>query len=367
MNLLMVGGDRSMLLGKKDAFWYTLQAFSKEWDRIDVICPHSKAARTMQTYFGNVYFHPSPRSLWFQSRWIYTQGKKLHGLFKYAAMTVQDYPPFYNSRGAMRLARETGMPCILEIHHIVGYPKAASFEEYIGRLWSRVRFARIIAKTRGTRVVSKTTAETLMHWGAPKSKIHVVPSFYLDRSVFERLGQAPPVQYDAVCCGRLVANKGMTQVLQAIASLKRARLLVIGDGPERARLERLAAKLEIAHRIEFRGWLPTQIDVLQAIRSARVFLQNDMSEDGQNIAIEAMAAGMPVIVTPVGVMPDVIIDGVNGLFTTGTSEDLSLKMQKVLDDEAARRNMGDQARSVLDRFERERLITMYAHFLRSFA
>lgn len=367
MNLLMISGDRSILDGKRGAFWYTLQAFSKEWDRIDVICPRSKGARTMQTFFGNVHLHPSSRGLWFQSKWIRTQGKKLHGLFKHAVMTVHDYPPFYNSRGALRLARDTGMPCVLEIHHIVGYPKAASWKEYLGRLWSRVRLPRTIRKTSGTRVVSKSTAETLIGWGAPKTKIHVVPSFYLERSLFESLGPPPPIQYDAVCCGRLVPNKGIRRVLEAIATFKRARLLIIGDGPRRPQLEQLTKTLGIAHRVEFRGWLPTQSDVLQAIRSARVLIMNSTSEGGPRVALEAMAAGMPVIVTPVGVMPDVIIDGKNGLFTTGTSEDLALKLQQVLDDETLRQKMGEEAHDILDRFERERLITLYAHFLRSFA
>ncbi len=363
----MISGDVSILDGKRGALWYALQAFSKEWDRIDVICPHSQSARTMQTYFGNVYFHPSPRAPWYQSRWIMAQGLKLHGLFKHAVMTVQDSPPFSGSVGALRLARKTGMPCVLEIHRIMGYPRAANLREYAGRHWSRMRLPQIVRKMHGTRTVSKTTAETLMRWGAPKTKIHVVPSFFLDRSVFENLGAPPPVQYDAVCCGTLLANRGVADVLRAIATFKRARLLIIGDGPERPRLEHLAAALGIAHRVEFRGRISSPVDLFQAMRSARVFFSNAMGEDGQRMPIEAMACGMPVIVRPVGILRDVIVEGVNGLFTNGTPEDLTLKLQQLLDDQAMQERLGVEARGVLDRFERERLVTMYAHFLRSFA
>lgn len=367
MNLLMISGDRSMLDGKKGAFWYTLEAFSKEWDRIDVICPQSKGAKTMQTFFGNVHVHPCPRGLWYQARWIRQRGNQLYKHFKHAVMTVHDYPPFYNGLGARRLARDTGIPYVLEIHHIVGHPHAASCSEYFGRVMSRLYLPGAIHRANGARAVSKTTAETLINWGAPKAKIHVVPSFYLDREMFERLGEQPPTQYDAVFCGRLVVNKGLPDILRAIALLKRARLLVIGDGPERMQTEKLAKSLGIEHRVEFRGWLPSQADVLRAIRSAKVLLMNSTSEGGPRVPLEAMAAGMPVIVTQVGVMPDVLVDGVNGMFTTGKPEDLATKLQRIIDDDELRRAMGAEAAKILDRFERGRLITMYAHFLRSFA
>jgi glycosyltransferase involved in cell wall biosynthesis len=132
-------------------------------------------------------------------------------------------------------------------------------------------------------------------------------------------------------------------------------------------LEKLAATLGIAHRVEFRGRISSPVELFQAMRSARVFLSNAMSEDGQRIPIDAMACGMPVIVRPIGILRDVIVEGVNGLFTNGSPDDLVLKLQRLLDDEPLQERLGSEAQSVLDRFERERLITMYAHFLRSFA
>jgi len=65
MKLLMISGDRSILRGKKGAFWYTLEEFHKEWDRIDIICPRViQEMHPMEgtSRFGNVFFHPlSPR------------------------------------------------------------------------------------------------------------------------------------------------------------------------------------------------------------------------------------------------------------------------------------------------------------------
>lgn len=367
MNLLMISGDRSMLAGKQGAFWYTLEALSREWERIDVICPRVPDAPEAASFFGNVYFHPSPYPLWRQHRWIMTRGLQLTALYRYAVMTVHEYPPFYNGIGARHLSEESGVPYVLEVHHLVGYPVAASLAEWIGRVMSRVYLPWAIRKASAVRVVSKATAGTLIGWKAPEEKIRVVPSFYLDRQLIESIDHEPHVQHDVVFCGRLVANKGVPELLKAIALLPRATLLVIGDGPERARLEALAKNLKIAHRVEFRGWLPTQRDVLRAICSAKMLVMNSSSEGGPRVPLEAMAAGMPVIVTRVGVMPDVIIDGVNGFFTTGDAEDLAAKIDRLATHADLRHAIGAEATHILERFERGRLIGQYARFLQSFA
>ncbi len=372
MNLLMISGDRSMLSKKQGAFWYTLEALSKEWDRVDVICPKTDSSFQLSAsrnavFFGNVFFHSSPRGLWHQPRWIVQKGKELIAKHNHAVMTVHEYPPFYNGIGARKLSKETGVPHVLEVHHIVGYPVAASFAETVGRWMSRFYLPSAIRRSAGCRTVSKGTAETLMRWRAPESKIRVVPSFYLDAGLIASLGHAPAVLYDVVFCGRLVPNKGIRQILEAVADLPRATLLIIGDGPERMWLEERARDLGIKNRVEFRGWLPTQKDVLQAIRSARMLIMNSTSEGGPRVVLEAMAVGVPVIVTRVGVMPDVIVDRVNGVFTNGTAADVKKQIELLLTDDQLRLRIGKEGGKILERFERTKLIANYAHFLRSFA
>ena len=133
MNLLMISGDRSILEGKQGAFWYTLQELRKHWDRIDIICPKPKSAEIemfdgehhyspKDTAGGEVYFHPSSRNLWYQPAWIQKKGEELYNKHKHAVMTVHDYAPFYNGRGALKLSKRIGIPHVLEIHHIVGWP-----------------------------------------------------------------------------------------------------------------------------------------------------------------------------------------------------------------------------------------------------
>ena len=365
MNLLMISGDRSMLQGRQGAFWYTLQAFSKYWGRIDVICPRSSAPARERVFFGNVHFHPSPWPLWRQSKWIAEKGKELVTIYKHSVMTVHEYPPFYNGIGARRLWKKTHVPYALEIHHIVGYPVASSMTERLGRVLSRFYFPFDAAKAGGVRVVNKSVAKQLIDWGVPNYKVKVVPSFYLDAELFKGEWYSP--QYDVAFCGRLVANKGLLEAIRAVHMIEGATLVVIGDGPDRDKAELLVRELNMQHRVEFRGWLPTQEDVIRALRSARVFVMNSRSEGGPRIALEAMACGLPLVTTKVGVMPDVVVEGESGLFTTGEPADLAEKLRTLLSDAPLREMMGENAKKILERFDRERLIANYAGYLHTLA
>ncbi len=373
MNLLMISGDRSVPSGKKGAFWYTLEELSKHFERIDIICPRIPDAKAAinpdaMTFFGNAHFHPAPGGLFSQPNWIIKKGMQLHALFHHEVMTVHEYPPFYNGLGARRLLKRIkDMGSVLEIHHLVGYPVPASVVERMGRTMSRQHLPASIKHFDAVRTVNKRTAETLIKWGVEKAKVFVVPSFYLDHTTFAHIEQPRTKQYDVVFCARLVANKGLDRVLRAVAKIPRATLLVIGDGPERKKSEALTKQLDITERVEFRGWLDSQEDVLHALVTAKIFVMNSLSEGGPRIALEAMACGMPVIATRVGVMEDVIEDGKNGLFTTGEPEDLALTIERLIGDGALREQIGTEAKAILSRFEREKLIAQYARFLQSFA
>jgi glycosyltransferase involved in cell wall biosynthesis len=281
-------------------------------------------------------------------------------------MTVHEYPPFYNSRGARRLARTRGIPFALEVHHIVGAPQAASLAERIGRALSRFVVPRSARDASRVRTVNGNVRRELISWGVPEAKITVVPSFYLDRELFTSLEEPSPI-YDIAFCARLVANKGLEPVLEALVHLGDVRMLVIGDGPLRRTFEQRARDLGVSDRVRFAGWIATPKDVAEALRSARVFVMNSLSEGGPRSALEAMACGLPVIATRVGVMPEVLRDGESGFFTDGTPRDLAGKMHLLLRDEQRRRAMGEHAKRILERFERSALVRSYADFLREAA
>lgn len=373
MKLLMISGDRSVLQGKMGAFWYTLQEMRKHWDRIDIICPHvddkdvgvsESGQRIEQVEDGaDVFFHPSPSGLWWQKHWIVEKGKMLIDSEQHDVMTVHDYPPFYNGLGARSLHKKTDIPYATEIHHIVGYPKAANLKETIGRWMTWWYLKQVTRHAAAIRVVNKTVEEKIVQWGVPEEKIHNISSLYLDAALIKPENR-PPVAYDVSFCGRLVANKGLEKVIRAIAQLPTARLLVIGDGPERSRCEKLTKELGIANRVTFLGWLPTQEAVMEAIMTARMFVMNSSSEGGPRVALEAMACGLPIITTAVGVMPEVVQEGMNGYFTTGDSDDLAKKISFLIANDKQAELLGQAATNVLHHYERSQLVKAYADFLK---
>ena len=365
----MISGDRSILAGKRGAFWYTLEELSKHWERIDIICPKNPSppqsrGRGELLFFGNVYFHPSPWPLWRQPWWILEKGTELQAEHHHDVMTVHEYPPFYNGTGARWLHRSCGIPFCLEIHHIVGWPRASSLFEWIGCRLSRWVFSHGARSAVGIRVVNQDVKTVLTLWGIPAEKIHVVPSFYLDRHLLQ---PDPHVkkEYDVVFCGRLVANKGLLPLIDAVAKIPTITMLIIGDGPLKPSAEWRVRRWGISKRVRFLGWLQSQQEVIAAMQSARIFVMNSLSEGGPRTALEAMACGMPILTTHVGVMPEVIEDSVNGLFTTGEPNDLQEKITMVLGNEALRSRMGAEARKIVQKFERVKLIGEYAALLKS--
>jgi glycosyltransferase involved in cell wall biosynthesis len=361
----MVSGDRSILQGKRGAFWYTLQELSKHFDRIDLIVPRVSVREASACDFPHVHFHSSNRGLWYQPAWILQTITALVSERPYNVMTIHDYPPFYNGIGGLRAASRFGIPSVLEIHHIVGFPRAASMTEWIGRILSRFLLPFLARRASVVRVVNASVARTLHAWGIPEGRIHIVPSFYLDHALLA--GEVPSMKkYDMAFCGRLVANKGLQTLIEVLARVPSASLVVIGDGPERVRFESIARKRGVMNRITMLGWLPSQEDVVGMLRSARILLVPSLSEGGPRVALEAMACGTPVIGNAVGILPDVI-DGTNGMIVDGSPDAYVAAVTELLSDEGRRQAMGEQARSVLDRYERTSAIARYASFLASTA
>jgi len=91
-----------------------------------------------------------------------------------------------------------------------------------------------------------------------------------------------------------------------------ARLILIGEGAERAALERLARDEGVAERVEFRGSHPQPV-VADWIAAADLLCLPSHAEGSPNVVVEALASGTPVVASRVGGIPDLVDEGVNGL------------------------------------------------------
>jgi len=125
---------------------------------------------------------------------------------------------------------------------------------------------------------------------------------------------------DLVFAGRLTRQKALATAIDAVARVPEARLVVVGDGPERAGLEERARRLGLNGRVRFLGSLP-RAAVLDELARARAAILSSDWENFPHAAVEALAVGTPVVATAVGGVPEVVRDGVNGLLVPPGSPD----------------------------------------------
>jgi glycosyltransferase involved in cell wall biosynthesis len=112
--------------------------------------------------------------------------------------------------------------------------------------------------------------------------------------------------------GRLTTQKALDNALDALSEVPLVTLLVLGDGPERGRLERHAVARGIDGRVRFLG-AGSRDDVLRLFSAADAALLTSAWENLPHTMLEALAVGTPVIATAVGGVPEVVHDGENGL------------------------------------------------------
>lgn len=143
--------------------------------------------------------------------------------------------------------------------------------------------------------------------------------------------------------GRLSPEKGYDLLLQAAASfesLEGVRIVLVGDGPERAALRALAKALKIADRIEFAGWRENARDYL---RDFDIFVLPSRFEALPLTAAEAMLASLPIVASDVGSVPEVVLDGESGLLVpAGDVAALARALRELIVDPAGRRRMGER-------------------------
>jgi glycosyltransferase involved in cell wall biosynthesis len=179
---------------------------------------------------------------------------------------------------------------------------------------------------------------------------------------FEPLAQDPCRPNLVLFLGHLAADKGIFDLLEAIAALRHdvpdVRLVCAGDG-NRIAVARYAERLGIAEAVKFTGWVgPCGKRAL--FESAAVLAAPAYDAALPVSLLEAMAAGVPVVASAVGGMPEVIVDGVTGvLIAPGDNASLTRNLRKLLVDRNAGQKLGSAARDSLRlRFSPERALPM---------
>jgi glycosyltransferase involved in cell wall biosynthesis len=223
---------------------------------------------------------------------------------------------------AGRLAR---VPRVLVTHHTPDLPRQ---DNPAGRLWQRLGWAarpEVIYTSEGDRRADG------------REPSHVVP-LGIDVDCFA--GATPALSGNRPIVGtvgRLAPQKGHETLLEAARLVPEAQFVVVGDGDLRARLEARASE-----NVHFTG---PRDDVPELLASFDVYAQPSLYEGLCLAALEAQAAGVPVVATQVGGMRDTVIHEETGLVVPiGDAQRLAAAIRRLLDDRALGERLATEAR-----------------------
>lgn len=254
---------------------------------------------------------------------------------------------------AARHARRAGIPLVFTLHS--QYQHYGAYLPVGGRVVravSRQAVVRYMALCQ--RIIAPTSAardQVLRDAPALAGRVVVLPTplpveafpGVASRDLRTKYGLDEHFTFAVV--SRLSAEKGLSELLQAFASLRRrrerVRLLILGDGPEREDLETEAIELRIDDAVIFAGMVPFS-QVAAHLQAADAFVFTSRVEAQGLVLNEAMAVGLPVVAYDAPFIRDIIVDGQNGLLARPHYRALAIKMATLVDHEDLRRNLAAQ-------------------------
>jgi L-malate glycosyltransferase len=332
-------------------------SLAKRGHRVHFIC--AEAPWRFEGYVDNVFFHE---------------------------VQARDYPLFDRSPYALALTSKMVEVAtwhsldVLHVHYAI--PHAAS--AFFARSILGTQAPALVTTLHGTDITVVGNDPSFLpvtRFSIEHSDIVTTPSHSLRRSTYENLGLSPEVAID------VISNFVDTQTYQPLARPARGRrllvhssnfrpvkrvdevvrvfhavqqrvpceLVLIGDGPERSKVERLVHQLNLTSSVRFLG---KQLHFAQVLAEADVFVLPSETESFGLAALEALASGVPVVASDVGGLPEVVRHEETGfLVAFGDTQRMTEAIVRLLEDRALHQRFSLAARAdALRRFERERIV-----------
>jgi len=230
-----------------------------------------------------------------------------------------------------------------------GFSQLENQKEWISNLRNLYRYLPFARATyRHAAAIIAASSQTYSEFAEYRDKLFFVPEPGIARSLCygDSRRPEPGAKLELIFVGGLVPRKACDLGLRAAAPLLRsdlARFAVVGDGPERDRLEQLARSLGIEQAVSFYGWL-SHAEVLKRLRYADLFVFPSLRDNGAGVVFEALGTGCVPVVADFGGPGDIVHPEVGYKVALTTENDVVAQMEKILTELVHNRDRVEQLR-----------------------
>lgn len=308
-------------------------------------------------------------SIWRRCKNAYRIGIRILQQDKFEVISAQD--PFETGVISWLLARKFKIPLQIQVHtdFFSHYFFKESWKNRV-RVWCG-KF--LLPKAKQIRVVSERIKKSLIAWNPLlQNKIVMLPIFVDVKKIQSAKikqdlnNRYPEFNFRILTAARISREKNIGLLLQSVAPLikedKQLGIVIVGDGPEQEQLKKTAQELNIESNIRFE---PMTTDLVSFFKTANLFVITSNYEGYGRTAVEAMAAGVPVVMTDVGVAGELLIDDLDGLVVpVGDCIRLTEAIRVLLKDQAKRENLKNEAMKVVQSLpDKEQYLKNYFNVL----
>jgi len=214
-------------------------------------------------------------------------------------------------------------------------------------------------------VPSQYLANWVVKWGVPAEKVVVIYNAVEIPDSIEPLPVPLKTPIKAITVGRLVPWKRVNRLLEALEKIPELGLVVVGDGPERPRLERMAQDLGVSDRVYFAGQRSKR-ETIGLMAACDFFVLNSTYEGLPHVVLEAMALGLPVVATAVGGTPEVVRDWETGVLVSPEDRMLESTLLTLVSNKEMKQQLGERAqRWIRENMSLEAMVVLTEQVLKS--
>ena len=304
IKILMIGSDRK-LFEEGSAVSERIKDYGNLVEELHIVIFAKKSLGLEKKQIApNIWLYPT-NSL---SRWFYpidatriAKGVVSSGSFEKETTLITTQDPFECGLAGVLLKNKFDFPLEIQLHK---NPFSREFGGFINEI-RKVLARQVLPKADGVRVVSSAVGEAVK--SITKANIKVLPIYIDKRKIMDSRAEFDlhgmyPWKFILLTVSRLSREKNIQTVIEALSIVRKnfpeTGLVVVGDGPEKGNLTRLAKKLGLERAVEFVGW---QNDANSYYKSADAFIQASAFEGYGLSLVEAGISGLPIVTTSVGI------------------------------------------------------------------